>query len=49
MDIVCITDKHRICPHCALFGNHREHRFKRLEDFEKEIIEKREEFEQLQG
>lgn len=30
LDIVCISDKQRICPHCALFGNHREHRFKRL-------------------
>ena len=23
LDIVCISDKQRICPHCALFGNHR--------------------------
>lgn len=30
LDIVCISDKQRICPHCALFGNHTEHRFKRL-------------------
>jgi hypothetical protein len=30
----------RICPHCALFGNHKDHRFKRLEDFEKEVAEK---------
>jgi hypothetical protein len=35
MDIVCISDKQRICPHCALFGPHRDHRFKRLEDFER--------------
>lgn len=30
LDIVCISDRQRICPHCALFGNHRDHRFKRL-------------------
>ena len=35
LDIVCISDKQRICPHCALFGPHRDHRFKRLDDFEK--------------
>ena len=33
LDIVCISDKQRICPHCALFGPHRDHRFKRLDDF----------------
>lgn len=33
MDIVCVSDKQKICPHCALFGKHKDHRIKRLEDF----------------
>jgi hypothetical protein len=40
LDIICISDRQRICPHCALFGQHRDHRFKRVEDFEREIDEK---------
>lgn len=44
MDIICISDKQKICPHCALFGDHRDHRFKRLDDFDKEIKEKRKVF-----
>jgi spore coat polysaccharide biosynthesis predicted glycosyltransferase SpsG len=47
MDIICISDKQRICPHCALFGNHRDHRFKRLEDFQKEVGEKRKVFQEI--
>jgi hypothetical protein len=49
MDIICISDKQRICPHCALFGNHRDHRFKRLEDFQKEVGEKRKVFLEIEG
>ena len=25
LEIVCLTDRTRICPHCALFSSHREH------------------------
>lgn len=32
-DIICITEKIKICPHCALFGSHKHHIFKRIEDF----------------
>lgn len=48
LDIVCISDKQRICPHCALFGPHRDHRFKRLDDFERELREKRQVFQEIQ-
>ena len=48
-DIVCISDKQRICPHCALFGPHRDHRFKRLDDFERELKEKRQVFQEIQA
>lgn len=41
MDIICISDKQKICPHCALFGEHKDHRVKRVDDFQKEISEKR--------
>lgn len=47
MDIVCVTDKQKICPHCALFGKHKDHRIKRLDDFQKEILEKRKVFKQI--
>lgn len=47
MDIVCVTDKQKICPHCALFGKHKDHRIKRLDDFQKEISEKRNIFKQI--
>lgn len=49
LDIVCISDKQRICPHCALFGPHRDHRFKRLDDFERELKEKRQVFKEIQA
>lgn len=47
MDIVCVTDKQKICPHCALFGKHKDHHIKRLDDFQKEISEKRKVFNQI--
>lgn len=47
MDIVCVTDKQKICPHCALFGKHKDHRIRRLDDFQKEINEKRKVFKQI--
>ena len=47
MDIVCVTDKQKICPHCALFGKHKDHCIRRLEDFQKEILEKRKVFKQI--
>lgn len=25
MELACLTCKIRVCPHCALFGNHRGH------------------------
>jgi hypothetical protein len=28
LEIVCITDEQMICPHCAIFGNHKDHIFK---------------------
>ncbi len=34
LDIICTTDRKRICPHCAIFGNHKDHKFKTLYEFE---------------
>ena len=25
MEIICLSDRVRVCPHCALFGPHRDH------------------------
>ena len=35
--LVCITDKQKICSHCALFGNHQYHRIITESDVVKEI------------
>ena len=35
-EIICITDLKMICPHCAIFGNHKEHSFKTLKQFNKD-------------
>jgi hypothetical protein len=35
MDIICLTEKKKICPHCALFGSHKHHAFRRIDDFQK--------------
>lgn len=39
-DIVCLSDKCMICHKCALFGEHKLHEYKDLDDF-KEILEKK--------
>lgn len=49
LDIICISDKQKICPHCALFGAHRDHRFKRLDDFDRELKEKKRVFAEIQA
>ena len=36
-DLICLKDNKLICYDCALFGNHKNHEFKKLENFEKEI------------
>jgi hypothetical protein len=28
LELVCLTDRVRLCAHCALFGSHKDHRFK---------------------
>lgn len=37
LDIICATEKKRICPHCAIFGNHKGHKFKTMAEFEAEL------------
>ena len=32
LEIICITDKEKLCPHCALFGTHKDHIFKTLNE-----------------
>jgi hypothetical protein len=37
LEIVCLTDKIRICTKCALFGNHRHHEVRSVDDVVREI------------
>ncbi|CAK83872.1 unnamed protein product (macronuclear) [Paramecium tetraurelia] len=37
LEIVCLTDKIRICTKCALFGNHRHHEVKSVDDVVREV------------
>lgn len=37
LEIICATDLKMICPHCAIFGNHKDHCFKTLKEFNKDI------------
>ena len=30
IEIICINDRTKLCPHCALFGGHKEHTLKTL-------------------
>ena len=36
MDIVCLEDMIRICAKCAIFGEHKGHEFKGIEQVEEE-------------
>jgi len=36
MDVVCLLDMTKICAKCAIFGEHKGHEFKSIEDIEKE-------------
>ena len=29
-EIICTTDLKMICPHCAIFGHHKNHKFKTI-------------------
>ncbi|CAK58033.1 unnamed protein product (macronuclear) [Paramecium tetraurelia] len=42
LEIVCLTDKIRICTKCALFGNHRHHEVKSVDDVVREVTHKAE-------
>ncbi|CAD8082256.1 unnamed protein product [Paramecium primaurelia] len=42
LEIVCLTDKIRICTKCALFGNHRHHEVRSVDDVVREIASKAE-------
>lgn len=37
LEIICLTDLKRICPHCAIFGNHKDHKFKSLREFDEDF------------
>lgn len=39
-DIVCLTDRSFICHKCALFGEHKSHDYKEIDDFRRLIEEK---------
>jgi hypothetical protein len=36
LDIVCLSDMMRICQMCAIFGEHKGHEFKSIEQIEEE-------------
>ena len=36
MDVVCLEDMVRICAKCAIFGEHKGHEFKSIENIEEE-------------
>ena len=37
-DLICLSDNKMICQHCALFGDHKNHDFRRIEDYCNEIF-----------
>ena len=36
-DLICLSDNKMICQHCALFGDHKNHNFRKIEDYCKEV------------
>ena len=36
IDLICLKDNKLICYDCALFGNHKNHEFKKIENYKKE-------------
>ena len=42
LEIVCLTDKMKICVSCALFGNHKNHEVKEVDTVIREISHKAE-------
>jgi predicted nuclease with TOPRIM domain len=44
LEIICITDRIKLCLHCALFGKHKDHKFKTIAEAENEIDLKKQEF-----
>ncbi|CAK77067.1 unnamed protein product (macronuclear) [Paramecium tetraurelia] len=47
LEIVCFTDQVRICTRCALFGQHRHHEVRSVDDVVKEITQKAENIMQI--
>ncbi|CAD8069800.1 unnamed protein product [Paramecium sonneborni] len=47
LEIVCLTDQVRICTRCALFGQHRHHEVRSVDDVVKEITQKAENIMQI--
>lgn len=39
LEVVCVIDLKRICANCAIFGEHRGHEFKSLEEIECERMD----------
>lgn len=37
LDVICLVDRTRICSHCALFGEHKDHNFKSDAQFLEEL------------
>lgn len=32
LELICLTDRTRLCAHCALFGSHKDHKFKTVSE-----------------
>ena len=48
-DLICLTDRSIICVDCGLFGDHRNHSFKRFDLFKEETKSKLEKLHEKQG
>ena len=40
LEIICVNDLKRICSHCAIFGGHKNHKFKSFQEFNEDYEEK---------
>lgn len=44
LEIICINDRVKLCPHCALFGSHKDHKFKTIREVQELMAGRAEEF-----
>lgn len=44
LEIICLTDRQMVCPHCALFGSHKDHQFKTVPEAQILMQQRRDQF-----